>query len=89
MIGGTVPNGGIKGNEAAIGGNTPDIDDDVNAAIALAAAAARLHNKHDTLEYKNKNTHSSLQTYSSSAIFFLISSSSDGMSHRDSFVVTW
>lgn len=48
MIGGTVPIGGIKGIAAAIGGNTPDIDDDVSAAIALAAAAARLHNKNNT-----------------------------------------
>lgn len=45
MMGGTVPIGGINGMAAAIGGNTPDIDDDVNAAIALAAAAARLHIK--------------------------------------------
>lgn len=45
MMGGTVPIGGINGMAAAIGGNTPDIDDDVNAAIALAAAAARLRNR--------------------------------------------
>lgn len=42
MIGGTVAIGGIKGIAAAIGGKTPDILDDVSAAIALAAFAARL-----------------------------------------------
>lgn len=35
-------NGGIMGIAAAIGGNTPDMDDDVRAAIARAALAARL-----------------------------------------------
>lgn len=42
---GTAPMGGINGIAAAIGGNTPDIVDDVNAAIALAALAARLQGK--------------------------------------------
>lgn len=46
MIGGTVAIGGINGIAAAIGGNTPDIDDDVRAAIALAAFAARLYKHH-------------------------------------------
>lgn len=32
--------GGITGKEPVIGGKTPDIDEDVIAAIALAAAAA-------------------------------------------------
>lgn len=34
---------GIIGIAAAIGGKTPDIDDDVSAAIARAAFAARLN----------------------------------------------
>lgn len=42
IIGGTDAIGGINGKAAAIGGNTLDIDDDVSAAIALAAFAARL-----------------------------------------------
>lgn len=91
MMGGTDPIGGINGMAAAIGGNTPDIDDDVNAAIALAAAAARLHikntNKNDSTAQQQQKI-CSQYTYSSSAIFFLISSNSGGMSHRDSFVVT-
>lgn len=40
--GGIVVIGGINGIAAAIGGKTPDIVDEVSAAIALAAFAARL-----------------------------------------------
>lgn len=40
--GATAANGGRSGNAAAIGGNTPAIVDEVIAAIALAAFAARL-----------------------------------------------
>lgn len=40
--GATAANGGMSGNVAAIGGNTPAIVDEVIAAIALAAFAARL-----------------------------------------------
>lgn len=56
MIGGTDPIGGINGIAAAIGGNTPDIDDDVKAAIALAAAAARLYNENDITIKANCDT---------------------------------
>lgn len=42
IVGGTLAIGGINGIAAAIGGKTLDIVDDVNAAIALAAFAARL-----------------------------------------------
>lgn len=45
IIGGTLAIGGISGIAAAIGGKTPDIVDDVKAAIALAALAARLQKK--------------------------------------------
>lgn len=41
-IGATAARGGMSGNAAAIGGNTPAIVDEVIAAIALAAFAARL-----------------------------------------------
>lgn len=42
MIGETEAIGGISGIAAAIGGKTPAIEDEVKAAIALAAFAARL-----------------------------------------------
>lgn len=51
IIGGTVPIGGINGIAAAIGGKTPDMAEDVKAAIALAAFAARLCKKKQQNEY--------------------------------------
>lgn len=89
-IGATEDSGGINGIAAAIGGKTPAIVDDVNAAIALAAFAARLlENMERIIELIQfiAMLTVSLVTYSSSTIFFLMSANSCGISHLDSFVV--
>lgn len=67
-IGGTVAMGGIIGIAAAIGGKTPDIVDDVNAAIAFAALAARLFKNKNLFEFKS-NHNFSKNIYVNSLVF--------------------
>lgn len=70
------------GNAAPNGGNTPDIDDEVIAAMAFAAVAALKYRI-----FENYNFSNSKSTHSSAAILFLMSINSCGISQRDSFVV--